>query len=188
MLAIILFYSLQSKSQTLIYTYVANILALMISALISFLHGQLTQNDTVFVLVAVGSPASLYIWVKSVVEFWRLLRQWEISLEALRKFSLHGIVVSTLSIWLTMIVLVLSLLVTNSRFSQPACTTVFDLSTWLSLMWGLVYLTQVAFVAMAMDICLRSSAASKERCGILNYSRHCFSLVDLLLLFHSQQI
>jgi hypothetical protein len=109
----------------------------MISALISLFQGQLTRNDAVFVLVTVGSPVSLYIWLKTVVELhtiWKSLQQWKISLKALGGFFLDGIIVLSLVIWFIMIVLVLSLPATNSYFSQLACTTVYDLSTWLSLM------------------------------------------------------
>lgn len=48
--------------KTTAYAYLANVYALLISALISIFQSNLTQNDGVYVLVAVASPATLYLW------------------------------------------------------------------------------------------------------------------------------
>jgi len=72
MSVIVLFY-LPGKFKAVIIAYLANIYALLISASFSISNSNLSQNDGASVLVAVLSPATLYLWAD--IFFTLLFRQ-----------------------------------------------------------------------------------------------------------------
>jgi len=110
------------------YGYFAIVYSLLIAAISSIVQSQLTQRDTVFVIVAVASPATVYLWFLTAIH---LIRPKSMPLSLSRMNKIEKFLVSILSVclfffWLAMLpaVFLPSSLIT---FSQPACNKQYEL-------------------------------------------------------------
>jgi hypothetical protein len=126
----------------MLYNHLAVIFSLMIAALISIIRGQLTQNDGVFVLVAVGSPCTIYLWFSTLRS---LISHHHFPGQAHR--NRHEVQLLKLLCMLSMafeIVLICLLFVPSSRirFSQPSCNREFGKKLVLNLAWAVQYVRE----------------------------------------------
>ena len=172
---IVLIYS-PKDFKTTAYAYLANIYALLISALISLLQSSLTQNDGVYVLVAVASPATLYLWACIFFKLllFRKLPSWqgygintktyklmlfkqqksgqgyEINIE-IYKHSLQAVVIGSFFLWISMIYIIVAS-PGHISASQPACNKQFGLRGWITLVWPLPYLIQLLILLGSLNL------------------------------------
>ena len=79
------------------YGYFAIVYSLLIAAISSIVQSQLTQRDTVFVIVAVASPATVYLWFLTAIH---LIRPKSMPLSLSRMNKIEKFLVSILSVCL----------------------------------------------------------------------------------------
>ena len=128
----------------MLYAHLAVIYSLMIATLISIIRGELTQNDGIFVLVAVGSPCTIYLWfsaLRSLVSHHDFsIRESQDHRNRLEVLLLK--LLCLLSIGFE-VVLVCLLFVPSSRihFSQPSCSQLGK-GLVFNLAWVLQYVRE----------------------------------------------
>ncbi|KAG2009461.1 hypothetical protein CC2G_012395 [Coprinopsis cinerea AmutBmut pab1-1] len=134
----------------MLYAHLSVIYSLLIAALISILKTSLTQNDGVFVLVSVASPATLYLWYLSIRSIWSP-KWFPVDLPEKHKSTEFQIlrVLTILSLAFT-IALVCLMYVPSEKinFSQPACSQVFGRELWYNIAWQLPWVIQVASITV----------------------------------------
>jgi hypothetical protein len=128
------------------YSYLANVYSLLISALISMLKVQLTQNDAVFVLVAAVSPATLYLWLTAIHALFRglpnrIARKLPNKHEQILLVALSFI---SFALWISIFGLIVG--PTNDsngvKFSQPGCAVPYGPKQLAALLWSSQLLSQ----------------------------------------------
>ncbi len=119
------------------YSYVGNVLSLLISALFSMHRQNITQNDAVFVILAVTSPSSIYLWFLTFLSFLRP-NALPVSITQLRLFERHLLTsFSILLFWVLMVMAFLTLLPSSARlFSQPACNFKYSYEETSRFFWS----------------------------------------------------
>ncbi|KAJ2930531.1 hypothetical protein H1R20_g6566, partial [Candolleomyces eurysporus] len=129
----------------MLYAHLAVMYSLMIAALISILGGELTQNDGVFVLVAVGSPCTIYLWfsaLRSLIsrhDFFIKERQDHPNRLEVRLLKLLCVLSMGFEIALICVLFVPS---SRIHFSQPSCNQEFGKRLVFNLAWALQYLRE----------------------------------------------
>ncbi|KAG6848123.1 hypothetical protein H0H93_003225, partial [Arthromyces matolae] len=137
----------------MIYAHLGLVYSLLLSALISLCTGQLTQNDGVFVLVTVASPASFALWGLTI---WSLFDPGRFPVRKNGKkskeiFLLKSALLFSLAFEIAMICIVF---VPSStfQFSQPACNQSYGDKLWIKLLWELPYIINFAWAAIVFAI------------------------------------
>jgi hypothetical protein len=109
------------------YPYLVTIYAFLISALISLVNSNLTRNDAIFVLVAVASPVTVYLWIMFisgafVAAVFRRASPWVLAHgNSQTQIFLYISILGSLVIWGTMLgIIVIS--PSGVSFSQQACS------------------------------------------------------------------
>ncbi|KAJ2928182.1 hypothetical protein H1R20_g8892, partial [Candolleomyces eurysporus] len=129
----------------MLYAHLAVMYSLMIAALISITHGQLTQNDGVFVLVAVGSPCTIYLWfstLRSLIghhDFPILESQDRRNRREVQLLKLLCLLSIAFEAVLICLVFVPS---PRIHFSQPSCNREFGKKLVLNLAWAFQYVRE----------------------------------------------
>ncbi|KAF8811257.1 terpenoid synthase [Phlegmacium glaucopus] len=119
------------------YGHIANNYSLLVAAILSIIKRQLTQNDAVFVIIAVASPGTLHLWFLSTIQ---LIRRKNLPSILSKMNQVEGIMFSILSnclflLWLAMFSLIL-LPSMQSPFRQPACHRKYGMNGIISLLWA----------------------------------------------------
>ena len=167
LLAGVLIYS-PEDFETTVYPYLANTYALLISALISIVRSNLTQNDGIFVLVSIASPATLYLWnttffdLINLVLSWELPEWWGYKVDKNRRLFLQFLLIGSFLFWIIMIAIIVGS-PGDIRFSQPACSKHYGLRGWLTLIWLLPYLFQLFVLIIGMNLLVPFKLANDRR-------------------------
>jgi len=195
---IVLIYS-PKDFKTTAYAYLANIYALLISTLISLLKSNLTQNDGVYVLVAIASPATLYLWacIFFKLVLFRQLPSWQghgintkiykfvlfkqlnsrqgykINIDIYKHFLQYAIMGSFI-FWIAMIYVIVAS-PGHISASQPACNKQFGLRGWIALVWPLPYLIQLFVLLGGLNLPVPRFAPEYRR--IFRYVIPCYRIV-----------
>ena len=134
------------------YAYLVNIYALLLSALISLVQSNLTQNDAVFVLVAVASPVTLYLWSMFLLAaFFRRISLLAIGVNGVSLIFLSVAVLGSLVMWLTMV----GIIVGSPRgisFSQQGCSSEYGQNAIFMLVWPVSCLSQLLSLVIGLNI------------------------------------
>ena len=134
------------------YPYLVTIYALLLSALISLVKSKLTQNDAVFVLIAVASPVTLYLWITFLLAaFSRRTSLLAIEVKGVSQIFLFVAVLGSLVMWLTMLGIIVGS-PSGFSFSQQACRTEYGQNAKSKLAWPLFYLIQLLVLALGLNI------------------------------------
>ncbi|KAJ2917890.1 hypothetical protein MD484_g2500, partial [Candolleomyces efflorescens] len=126
----------------MLYNHLAVIYSLMIAALVSIVRGELTQNDGVFVLVAVGSPCTIYLWfsaLRSLITYYDFLGQDHRSRREVQLLKFLCMLSMAFEIVLVCLLFVPS---SRIRFSQPSCNREFGKKLILNLAWAIQYVRE----------------------------------------------
>jgi hypothetical protein len=123
-----------------VYTFLINLNSLLIAGILSFVQGQLTQNDAIFIFVAAISPASLYTWAISLRA---IFNKFPGRMVAGLPTKREQIILITLSfvpfvLWAILMGLTFSPS-SHLTFSQPACYIAYDAKTVWSLLWAAIF-------------------------------------------------
>ena len=150
--AIVLIHS-PSDVETAIYPYLLSLYALLISTLLSLLQSNLTQNDGVFVLVAIASPVTLYLWSIFLFAFlFRRAPSWISSnLNRTHQFFLTISTIGSFAFWLALVALVVGE-PRSITFSQPACNEKFGLVRSINIAWPVPYFIQATILCIALNL------------------------------------
>ncbi|KAG6810480.1 hypothetical protein H0H92_011688 [Tricholoma furcatifolium] len=150
-----------SLVRPMLYAHLGLIYSLLISTAISLHLGQLTQNDAIFALVTVASPASLSLWTCS---FWSLgdSKRFPVQKNKPRSKEVLALkIVSFLSLAFELALICILFIPSASRipgltFSQPACNKSYGDKLWIELLWEFPYLINVfcALVLLFLNRCL----------------------------------
>jgi len=163
--AIALIY-LPGKFKEVIFAYLANIYALLISASYSISNSNLTQNDGVSVLVAVLSPATLYLWAD--IFFTLLFRQrlpsWSDyqTIKESHRHILQYMIIGSFIFW----VILVGIIMGSPRgvsFSQPACRKGHEAVYWKAILWPLPYLMQLLVLITGLNLPVPLGVAQDRR-------------------------
>jgi hypothetical protein len=114
----------------------------MIAALISIIRGQLTQNDGVFVLVAVGSPCTIYLWfsaLRSLIRHHHFPGQDHQNRREVQLLKLLYMLSMAFEIVLICLLFAPS---SRIRFSQRSCNREFGKKLVLNLAWAIQYVRE----------------------------------------------
>lgn len=130
----------------LLCAHLALIYSLLLAAIISILRTQLTLNDGVFVLVTVASPASIYLWILTLVSMWKpdwfpvRIPHKPTYREVLKFFS-----ITSLAFEIAMIC-VMFIPSKQLIFSQAACSKTIGRRLWVELIWEFTYVVQMLWI------------------------------------------
>jgi len=124
------------KIHVAMYSHFALIFSLLISATTSIANQQLTKGDTIFVVVMVASPTSIYLWVTSLASFRKpmLFLASNISFKRKEVLLLTSLCLFTLLYEIGMAVVA----GVYGKFSQAACFRGYSRSAYLKLLWPLI--------------------------------------------------
>jgi hypothetical protein len=104
------------------YTFLINLNSLLIAGIISFVQGQLTQNDAIFIFIAAISPASLYTWAISLRTIFNKFPDRMVPGLPTKREQVLLITLSFVTFVLWAILIGLTVSPSNRfAFSQPAC-------------------------------------------------------------------
>jgi len=137
------------------YPYLVTIYAFLISALISFVNSNLTRNDAIFVLVAVASPVTLYLWVMFLfgavfVAIFRRASPWVPAHgNSQTQIFLYVSILGSLVIWATMLGIIVGSPSGAISFSQQACSRYGAHATTV-LVWPMLYLFQLFLLYLGL--------------------------------------
>lgn len=148
----------------MLYAHVSVLYSLHIASIVSMAKGELSQADSIFVLVTVASPASIYLWYLTIRSFWNITH---FPIEHANKNkpmhkSMEVQVVRAISIGslLFEIVLLCLMFIPSKaiKFSQPACNKQYgSVSLWYNVAWQLPVLIQtfvmLIFWSIALGLC-----------------------------------
>jgi hypothetical protein len=144
-----------ADAEKTIYPYLVTIYAFLISALISLVQSNLTQNDASFVLVAVASPVTLYLWITFLfAAFFRRksTRALATGTNRISQISLFIAVLGSLVMWLTMLGIVVGS-PSGVTFSQEACNKDYGQSApLLTMIWPYSSLVQMVSLIIGLNV------------------------------------
>ncbi|TFK17766.1 hypothetical protein FA15DRAFT_675841, partial [Coprinopsis marcescibilis] len=155
--AIVIWY-IPWMGRPMLYAHLSVIYSLMIAALVCILKTELTQNDGIFILVSVASPATLYMWYLTIISCWNPERFPIEKKNKGKSIEVHILrFVSMVSLAFE-IALVCVMYVPSEAisFSQPACNKDFGMEMWFNIVWMLPFALQttatviVFFIAMCL--------------------------------------
>lgn len=157
------------------YSYLANIYSLLISAIISMSKGQLTRNDAVFVVVAIISPGTLYLWI---IAFMDLVKRPPRRIK--NKIAVHEwkffVFLSIFSFMFWVIILGLVVSPPNTVvFSQPACSQEYGPSEIFNLSWSVEFLVKAVFatwVLLRSRIYEQKNRSSNDGLNLITWTSH----------------
>jgi hypothetical protein len=133
------------------YPYLVNIYALLLSALISLVQSNLTQNDAVFVLVAVASPVTLYLWSMFLLAaFFRRTSLLAIGVNGVSQIFLFVAVLGSLVMWLTMLGIIVGS--PSVPFSQQGCSSEYGPHAIFMLAWPVSCISQLLSLFIGLNI------------------------------------
>ena|ERR1700761_5080269 len=125
------------------------------------LQVELTQNDAIFVLTAVASPVSFYLWFSSLLALlWRLPGRLTVGMGAREQTLLSLLSLGSFALWATLIGIILD----SSRsfqFSQPACNREYGRKSVYSLIWAAPSAIQSVIILVVLR--LASLYADRKR-------------------------
>ena len=164
--AVVVMYS-PADVQKAIYPYLVTIYAFLISALISLVQSNLTRNDAVFVLVAVASPATLYLWIMFLfAAIFHQTSPWALA-TGTNKISqrfLFVTVLGSLIMWLTMLGIIVGS-PSGVSFSQQACSKEYGRKALSTMIWPSGSLAQMLCLIFSLNIAVlvRRLGLTKDR-------------------------
>jgi hypothetical protein len=177
LVAVIATYS-PKDMQSSTYAYIVTIYSLLISALLSLVRGQLTQNDATFVLVAVVSPISTYLWFcAGIPRFWQQAHGLTNGMSQHQKRYMQLLILGSLALWITLLVLILTPS-SHIDFSQPACKTEYGKQAMVALLWLPLLALRIFLISGVLHIIVALKQRRKLQTGysmfVMNLLvRHC---------------
>ncbi|KAG6902645.1 hypothetical protein C0995_013770 [Termitomyces sp. Mi166 len=133
----------------MLYAHLGLIYSLLIASSASIGRSELTQNDGVFVLVTVASPASFSLW------FLTLRSLWDPNSFPIRKSDTNSTEVFLLKVlslgslaFETVMVCLIFISPNRLTFSQPACDRLFGDKLWIELLWETPYIVQMTWLTV----------------------------------------
>ncbi|TFK17765.1 hypothetical protein FA15DRAFT_675839 [Coprinopsis marcescibilis] len=143
----------------MLYAHLSVVYSLLIAAVICIAKSDLTQNDGIFVLVSVASPATIYLWYLSVVSLWQP-HIFPVEKKDKRKsLEIHALRVLSIGTFVFEIALICLMYVPSETisFSQPACNKEFGMVLWFNIAWMLPIAIQtvvgIVIFLIAMSLC-----------------------------------
>lgn len=138
----------------MLYAHLSVLYSLLIAGTVSIAKHELTKADSMFVLICVASPASIYLWYLTIRSFWNTSvfpiehsnkkkapsQSWEVQITRLITFGSFGYTVAYL-----LLTFVPSKVI---KFAQPACDREYGTDLWFNLAWMLPVALQMIIIGL----------------------------------------
>ncbi|TFK18341.1 hypothetical protein FA15DRAFT_730238, partial [Coprinopsis marcescibilis] len=135
--AIVLLY-IPMMGRPMLYAHLSVIYSLMIAVLVCMLRNELTMMDSVFVVICVVSPATLWLWGLTLASLWNP-DYFPIYKEVKRKSKeIHALRLAVIGSFVFEIVLIALVFGPHDhifKFSQPVCYKEIEKMLWYGLAW-----------------------------------------------------
>jgi hypothetical protein len=132
----------------MLYAHLAVLYSLLIAGTVSVAKHDLTKADSMFVIICVASPATLYLWYLTIRSFWNASvfpivhsnknktasQSWEVKIT-------RGIVLGSLAYTIAFMVITFQPF-KAIKFSQPDCDKEYGTDLWFNLAWMLPFALQ----------------------------------------------
>ncbi|KAJ3507906.1 hypothetical protein NMY22_g16789 [Coprinellus aureogranulatus] len=136
----------------MLYAHLSVLYSLLIAGTVSIAKHELTKADSMFVLICVASPASIYLWYLTIRSFFNTnvfpiehsnkkkapSQSWEVQITRLITFGSFAYTVAYL-----VITFVPSKVI---KFAQPACDREYGTDLWFNLAWMLPVALQMVII------------------------------------------